>query len=156
MLFYWDSLVRDGLVFHIGNINQYGDILLFLCLWWPFEPQRRPLHHHFEEGVVVVGAACDFLDRTSSGYWGLHFPQGDARPNQSFVSVGDSGQRFKQDCKFHTQSVTLFSSGKLPVVVELLSSIAHRCRDFPWPDRRRLIDVGVLGQTCADSKDHQD
>jgi len=103
-----------------------------------------------------MGAVCDFLDHASSDYWGLRFPQGDARPNPSFVSVGDSGQRFEQDCKFHTQSVTPFSSGKLPVVIELLPSIVHRCRDFPWPDRRQLVDVEVLGQTYIDLKDHQD
>ena len=103
-----------------------------------------------------VGVACDFLDHTNSGYWGLRFPQGDARPNQSFVSVEGFGQHFKQDCKFHTQSVTPFSSGRLPVVVELLPSIACRCWDFPWPDRCWLVDVGVLGQMCIDLKDHQD
>ena len=115
-----------------------------------------PLRRRSGEEVVDVGVACNFLDHASFGYWSLCFPQGDARPNRSSVSVGDSGQRFEQDCKFHTQSVTPFSSGRLPVVVELLPSIAHRCRGFPWPDRRRLVDVGVLGQMCVDLTDHQD
>jgi len=87
-----------------------------------------PWRRHFGGEVVDVGVARDFLDRTNSGFWGLHFPQGDARPTLSFEGFD---QRFEQDCKFHTQSVTPSSSGKLPVVIELLPSIARRCRDFP-------------------------
>ena len=41
------------------------------------------------------GVARGFLDRASSGCWGLSSLQDDTKPNQNSVFVGDSVQRFE-------------------------------------------------------------
>ena len=152
---YWGNRVRDGLVSRIGSIDLFNDILLSLFLSRLCRSPKDPWRHHFEEEDEDKEVALGFPVRASFDCWDLRSLRGVARPNQSSVSVGSSGWRFEQNCKFHTQSVTPFSLGKSPVVIGLLLSTVHRCQDFPSLDKRRPADAEVLGRTCVDSMGRQ-